>query len=122
MKRRTFVLAGVALSTGLASCSEETVPEHPKEIPMASETEELVAAVFAATSAEDERSAAIALGEHLQASSSWSLMLREPNSTSLLTPQQYLQSESAVALISTTETCYVWAPKHKPNIDMLMLE
>ncbi|MEQ9411576.1 MAG: hypothetical protein RIK87_27935 [Fuerstiella sp.] len=90
---------------------------------MTTKTEQLFADLFAATSAEDERERAINLSTHLNESTArWSLALREPNSTSLLTPQQYVKSESALAVVAADNACYVWVPQDKLNIDMLMLE
>ena len=124
MNRRAFLATTVALSTGLlSSCQEGQRTPASKGNPMTTSTEQLLHALFSATSADQERERAIALADHLQQSGdAWSLALREPNSTALLTPQEYVQSTSAVALITARDAAYVWIPTDKRNIDMLMLE
>ncbi len=90
---------------------------------MSTDTEQLLADLFAAKAGDKERDLAIALATHLNKSSKpWSFVLREPNSTSLLTPQEFAKSKTALVLISVNNTCYAWSPKNRLNVDMLMLE
>lgn len=85
--------------------------------------ESLLAELFAAQTAEQEKLRAQTLSEHLRSKrTKHSLTFRAPNGIDRLTSQEYVHQPDAVALICIDDDCYAWRPVDKVNTDMFFLE